>query len=395
MARVTLRDLTKVYGNAEGSEGTEAVRDVSLEVGEGLLVALLGPSGCGKTSTLKMIAGLEDITSGELYFDDRLMNQVSPEGRDVAMVFEDYSLYPRMNVAQNITFPLRVKRAPAAHRKLRLGEMLDLLELHDVAKANVRELSGGQQQRVAIARALVREPAVLLFDEPLSHLDAELKVRLRNQIRFLQQKNQVTSVLVTHDQAEALALADMVAVMYQGTLHQFGYPADVYRRPADIFVAGFIGEPPMNFLPCRLEVDVGEVSAVASGFKVALPRGKSTALIGSGVDLTRAFVLGIRPEDLAVAPDPQHECGRGEIFFSEWHGDYQVVLVSEVGREDHWLTVLAPHDRTFRPGGGVSLTTNADLVHLFDRDTGRNVLMDLDGHEPVDIGRPQIVGAGG
>jgi ABC-type sugar transport system ATPase subunit len=264
MATLSVRSLCKDYG------GVVAVREVSLDVAEGHLVALLGPSGCGKTSTLKMIAGLEDITSGELVFDGKVMNDVPTEQRDVAMVFEDYSLYPRMDVSQNILFPLKIRGLPPPERQRRLEEMLETLELGDVARTHVRELSGGQQQRVAIARALVREPSILLFDEPLSHLDAELKVRLRNQIRWLQQRKGVTSVLVTHDQAEALALADAVAVMNIGELRQFGIPEDVYRHPQDMFVAGFIGEPPMNFITCHLEVLGPKVTVRGDGVLTSL-----------------------------------------------------------------------------------------------------------------------------
>ncbi len=376
MARVTLQSVWKLYGQFP------AVKGVSLEVEEGQLTALLGPSGCGKTSTLKMVAGLEQISAGELFFDDRPMNHVAPEHREVAMVFEDYSLYPRMNVAQNILFPLKIRGMVTAERRRRLQEMLELLELQDVTTANVRELSGGQQQRVAIARALVREPAVLLFDEPLSHLDAELKVRLRNQIRWLQQRNSVTSVLVTHDQAEALALADKVAVMHLGELHQYGTPYEVYRRPNDMFVAGFIGEPPMNFLPCRLAMSDGLITAGAERFTVTLPEVRSRALIDAGVDLTRKFVLGIRPEDLRVVRDGWPVCGRGKVFFSEWRGEYQVVLISELGVTAHWLTLLGPAGISFSLGEAVALTTDPELVQIFDADTEKNVLLELGEERP-------------
>jgi ABC-type sugar transport system ATPase subunit len=388
MARLTLRSVWKTYGQLP------AVKGVSLEVDEGQLIALLGPSGCGKTSTLKMVAGLEDVSSGHLYFDDRLMNHVAPENRDVAMVFEDYSLYPRMNVAQNIVFPLRIRGMGAAERRRRVEEMLELLELRDVATASVRELSGGQQQRVAIARALVREPAVLLFDEPLSHLDHELKVRLRNQIRWLQQRKSVTSVLVTHDQAEALALADMVAVMHLGELRQYGTPFEVYRRPHDMFVAGFIGEPPMNFLPCRLEVSDGVVRAEAEGYSVALRGGPSAALLDSGLDPARSFVLGVRPEDLHIASGEGEACGRGEVFFSEWRGEYQVLLISKPGVTAHWLTLLAPPDASFPIGEAVPLTTDPDAVHIFDAETQRNVAVELgDGRREAETAPSEAVEA--
>jgi ABC-type sugar transport system ATPase subunit len=362
MATLTLRSVNKRYGDVH------AVKDISFHVGQGELVALLGPSGCGKTSTLKMIAGLEEITSGDLLFDDRRMNDIPPESRDIAMVFEDYSLYPRMNVAQNIAFPMRVRGVPAKERERRVAEMLALLELEKVATARVRELSGGQQQRVSIARALVRDPAILLFDEPLSHLDAELKIRLRQEIGSLQQQNAVTSVLVTHDQAEAMALADRVAVMHLGTLHQFGTPEEVYRWPSDMFVAGFIGEPPMNFLPdCGFEVANGRVTVRADGLDVPLLPEQIRYLTGSGLDLSRRFTLGIRPEDLFLsAPAPDRVGGRGEVFFVEWRGEYEVVLLTKPGSEDPWLTLLTEESLAVNVGDSVGIQVDPARLHLFD-----------------------------
>ena len=362
MATLTLRSVNKRYGDVH------AVKDISFHVGQGELVALLGPSGCGKTSTLKMIAGLEEITSGDLLFDDRRMNDIPPETRDIAMVFEDYSLYPRMNVAQNIAFPMRVRGVPAKERERRVAEMLALLELDRVATARVRELSGGQQQRVSIARALVRDPAILLFDEPLSHLDAELKIRLRHEIGSLQQQNAVTSVLVTHDQAEAMALADRVAVMHLGTLHQFGTPEEVYRWPSDMFVAGFIGEPPMNFLPdCGFEVSDGRVTVQADGLDVPLLPDQSRSLMGSGLDLSRRFTLGIRPEDLFLSsPESDRVCGRAEVFFAEWRGEYEVVLLTKPGSEEPWLTLLTEESLSVDVGDSVGLQVDPARVHLFD-----------------------------
>ena len=362
MATLTLRSVNKRYGDVH------AVKDISFHVGQGELVALLGPSGCGKTSTLKMIAGLEEITSGDLLFDDRRMNDLPPESRDIAMVFEDYSLYPRMNVAQNIAFPMRVRGVPAKERERRVAEMLALLELEKVATARVRELSGGQQQRVSIARALVRDPAILLFDEPLSHLDAELKIRLRHEIGSLQQQNAVTSVLVTHDQAEAMALADRVAVMHLGTLHQFGTPEEVYRWPSDMFVAGFIGEPPMNFLPdCGFEVASGRVTVQADGLDVPLLPEQIRYLTGSGLDLSRRFTLGIRPEDLFLSgPGSDRVGGGAEVFFVEWRGEYEVVLLTKPGSEDPWLTLLTEESLAVNVGDSVGIQVDPARVHLFD-----------------------------
>jgi ABC-type sugar transport system ATPase subunit len=370
MATLTLRSVNKRYGDVH------AVKDTSFHVDQGNLVALLGPSGCGKTSTLKMIAGLEEITSGDLLFNDRRMNDVPTEDRDIAMVFEDYSLYPRMNVAQNIAFPMRVRGVPAKERERRLTEMLKLLELENVATARVRDLSGGQQQRVSIARALVRDPEILLFDEPLSHLDAELKIRLRNEIGSLQQQNAVTSVLVTHDQAEAMALAHNVAVMHLGTLHQFGTPEEVYRWPKDIFVAGFIGEPPMNFVKnSELEVSDRRIVVHADGLMFDLLHDQAHALTTTAADLSGRFVLGVRPEDLSLcSPESGRANGRGEVFFSEWRGEYQVVLLTKPGSQDPWLTVLTEEALVVNVGDRVGLEVEPARVHLFDSEE-RNVFV--------------------
>ena len=371
MASLTLRSVNKRYGDVH------AVKDVSFHVAQGELVALLGPSGCGKTSTLKMIAGLEVITSGDVLFEDRRINDVPTEDRDIAMVFEDYSLYPRMNVAQNIAFPMRVRGLPAKERENRLAETLELLELGNVASANVRELSGGQQQRVSIARALVRDPEVLLFDEPLSHLDAELKIRLRNEIGSLQQQKAVTSVLVTHDQAEAMALANRIAVMHFGTLHQFGSPEEVYRWPNDIFVAGFIGEPPMNFVSnIGLSESDGRVTVDGGGLTCELLPDKSRSLLTSGLDLSVRFVLGIRPEDvLLCAPESDRASGQGDVFFSEWRGEYQVVLLTRPASQDPWLTVLTDEALVVNVGDRVGVRIEPAGVHLFDENE-RNVFAD-------------------
>lgn len=388
MASLTLRSVNKRYGDVH------AVKDIDFHAPQGDLVALLGPSGCGKTSTLKMIAGIEDITSGDVLFEDRRMNDIPTENRDIAMVFEDYSLYPRMNVAQNIAFPMRIRGVPTRERQRRLGEMLELLELENVATAGVRDLSGGQQQRVSIARALVRDPEILLFDEPLSHLDAELKIRLRNEIGSLQQQKAVTSVLVTHDQAEAMALADSIAVMHLGELHQFGTPEEVYRWPSDMIVAGFIGEPAMNFVRgVTLEVSDELVILHGDDLVLTLPADRSHSLITSHLDLSESFVLGVRPEDLSLcSPESDRARGRGEVFFSEWRGEYQVVLLTKPGSQNPWLTVLTDESLAVNAGDLVGVDVDSARVHLFDEDD-RNLFAQgrvrgRDGGAPVDtVGR--------
>jgi ABC-type sugar transport system ATPase subunit len=369
MATLALRDLAKTYAG-----DVEAVKAMSLAVEEGKLLALLGPSGCGKTSTCKMIAGLETITSGDLVFDSQRVNDLEPERRNVAMVFEDYALYPRMNVFDNVAFPLKVRGVPRAEIRSQVTQMLEKLELTPIAKSRVNELSGGQQQRISIARALVRQPAVLILDEPLSHLDSDLKARLRAEIRWLQQERGVTGVLVTHDQAEAMAMADEIAVMHQGELHQCAAPHDVYDHPADMFVAGFIGEPPMNFVPGRLVRAVDGLRFVSEGLEVTLPADTGAALAGAMSAAEREVVMGLRPEHGELA-GPGGGDVSAEVFFSEWFGTHQVVMLSRPGRGDHWLTVIAEFDRQLRAGDAVRITVDARRMSFFDPVTERNLLL--------------------
>lgn len=367
MATLAIRDLAKTYAG-----DVEAVKDLSLTVEEGKLLALLGPSGCGKTSTCKMIAGLESITSGDLMFDAERVNELESERRNVAMVFEDYALYPRMNVFDNVAFPLKVRGVRRAEIRTQVTRMLEKLELTPVARARVTELSGGQQQRVSIARALVRQPAVLLLDEPLSHLDADLKARLRAEIRWLQQERGVTGVLVTHDQAEAMAMADEIAVMHEGELHQCASPHDTYDHPTDMFVASFIGEPPMNFVPGRLVVSAETLRFVSDGLEVTLPA-NVTGTLRSEVDgAEREVVMGLRPEHGELTAD-----GHGvpaEVFFAEWFGTHQVVMLSRPGRRDHWLTVIAEFDRHLSAGDRVHVAVDAQRMSFFDPVTERNLV---------------------
>ncbi|MCY4086481.1 MAG: ABC transporter ATP-binding protein [Actinomycetia bacterium] len=367
-----LENLVKRYGDVL------AVDDVSLEIEKGELIALLGPSGCGKTSTLKMMAGLEKITEGNIYIEGRRVNDLKPEDRDVAMVFEDYSLYHRMSVAQNIAFPLRVRKVRRAEIQKRVGDMLELLELGDVANARVQDLSGGQQQRVAIARALVREPALLLLDEPLSHLDADMKVRLRTEIRWLQQERNVTAVLVTHDQLEALALADRIAVMDSARIHQYASASDVYERPANIIVAAFVGEPPMNLLDCTLEAVDARLYATAGSANggVAIDVGSSAfdELAAHDVDLSGAFVLGIRPEHIAVSDDGDVSSSiSAEVFFSEWLGMERLLMLAEPGGKEHWITALVRSEFSVREGDEIRITIDPDHAVIFDGASGRAV----------------------
>src|ERR1043166_5076149 len=254
MAQVTLRKVVKKY------DDTEAVRGIDLDIADKEFVVLVGPSGCGKSTTLRMIAGLEDITGGEISVDGEVVNDVPPKDRDMAMVFQNYALYPHMTVYQNMSFGLRLKRYPKPEIDTRVQEAARILDIKDLLDRKPRQLSGGQRPRVAMGRAIVRNPKVFLFDEPLSNLDAKLRVQMRTEIKRVHQKVRTTTVYVTHDQVEAMTLADRVVVMNRGKIEQIGSPNELYHNPATRFVAGFIGSPAMNFLPCRLEESAGRLN---------------------------------------------------------------------------------------------------------------------------------------
>src|SRR5476649_546030 len=251
MAQVTLKKLVKNY------DDTPAVRGIDLAIADKEFVVLVGPSGCGKSTTLRMIAGLEDITGGEILIGDEVVNDVPPKDRDIAMVFQNYALYPHMTVYENMSFGLRLKKFPKAEIKQRVDNAARILDITELLDRKPRQLSGGQRQRVAMGRAIVRNPKVFLFDEPLSNLDAKLRVQMRTEIKKVHQKVKTTTVYVTHDQVEAMTLADRVVVMNKGLIEQVGTPNDLYHFPATRFVAGFIGSPSMNFIPCKLEEAIG------------------------------------------------------------------------------------------------------------------------------------------
>src|SRR5689334_16712616 len=264
MADVGLRKVVKRY------DDVEAVRGIDLDIADHEFIVLVGPSGCGKSTTLRMIAGLEDITDGDISIGGDIVNDVPPKDRDIAMVFQNYALYPHMTVAENMSFGLRLKHYPKAEIKARIDEAARMLDITDLIDRKPKQLSGGQRQRVAMGRAIVRNPKVFLFDEPLSNLDAKLRVQMRTEIKRVHQKVRTTTVYVTHDQIEAMTLADRVVVMNRGRIEQIGAPNDLYHAPATRFVAGFIGSPAMNLLPCRLE-QAGDALRVRLGDHIVLP----------------------------------------------------------------------------------------------------------------------------
>ena len=333
--------------------GVEALIDLELDVPDGTFLALLGPSGCGKTTALRILAGLEEPTAGSVYLGDRDVTRLQPKDRDVAMVFQSYALYPHKSVADNIAYPLRVRKVPKPERAERVGEVARMLSIDGLLDRMPRALSGGQRQRVALARAIVREPRVFLMDEPLSNLDAQLRLQMRIEIKRLQKQLGVTTLYVTHDQVEAMTMADMVAVMHDGRLQQLAAPADLYARPVNLFVARFCGSPPMNVLE-------GEVAA-----------GVFTHAAGSialGTDTVRGPAkLGFRPEHAAMVAPGDPNTLRAEVYVVEPLGNETLITVA-LGAELVNLRVAAGVEPAI--GTPVGLAPDRAHLHLFDATTG-------------------------
>ena len=350
MAGVQLDHITKRFSPA----GLAAVNDLSLEVRDGELMVLLGPSGCGKTTALRIVAGLERPDAGDVRIGGRRVNDLEPKERDVALVFQSYALYPHMTARDNMLYPLKVRRMSPAERQRRVEQAAELLGIRHLLDRKPRQLSGGEQQRVALGRAIVREPRVFLMDEPLSNLDAQLRVRTRAELKGLQQQLGTTTIFVTHDQAEAMTMADRIAVMNQGSLQQVGTPDDVYERPANLFVAQFMGSPPMNTLPVSRQD--GQLVA-DGGWRFRLP------------DLDRRslpdgpLTLGVRPEDVSLSLEPITDGQPARVFVSEPLGN-EVIVNVHVGQ-----TLLKVRtEPSVRPGRGetVYLQANPRRLHLFD-----------------------------
>jgi sn-glycerol 3-phosphate transport system ATP-binding protein len=350
MARIDIRDVRKSYGQTEVVHGIGA----TFEAGE--FVVVLGPSGCGKSTLLRMIAGLEPVTSGEIAIDGRVVNELEPRERGCAMVFQNYALYPHMTVAGNIGYALRVEGVRKAERDGRVREVARAIGLEDYLDRRPGQLSGGQRQRVAMGRAMIREPRVFLFDEPLSNLDAKLRVAMRLEVRRLHKRLGVTSVFVTHDQVEAMTLADRLVVMNTGSVEQVGAPAEVYDRPASTYVAGFLGSPPMNLL-----------TATSEGGAVVLPDGQRVPVAGAPRgDVT----LGIRPERLSFRAAPGDLSLRASFDFSEELGMGRLFHGTLGGAE---LIVHAPDREPPAWGEPLEVHVAPDALHLFDGATGRRL----------------------
>jgi multiple sugar transport system ATP-binding protein len=360
MATIELREVVKRYG------ATEAMSKVSLHIQDGEFLVLLGPSGCGKTTSLRSIAGLEKADEGDIMIDGKRMNDVRPADRDMAFCFQQYALYPHLNAFENIAFPLRTQRVSKAEIEERVGNVGKVLHITDIFKKKPKQLSSGDQQRVALGRAMVRQPKVYLMDEPLSNLDAKLREDMRVVLRRIQIENKTTTVYVTHDQIEAMSMADRIAIMNKGKLLQVGTPEDVYYSPANLFVANFIGSPSMNFIPCTYDaqscgvtIEFGDLSCT-----VKLPVSLSKSM--SGMKNQSALVLGVRPEDVLIDTNPT--AGAIEMMLE---------VMEPMGSENFFLMERGPIRLRSRKDPSVIYPVNSKVwisfepagVHVFDRET--------------------------
>jgi multiple sugar transport system ATP-binding protein len=353
MASVGIRDVKKAFGS------TPVIHGVDITINDGEFVVLVGPSGCGKSTLLRMIAGLENITGGEIRIGERVVNNVPPKERDIAMVFQNYALYPHMTVAANMAFSLKLRGAPKSEMDERVEKAASILGLKPLLERYPRQLSGGQRQRVAMGRAIVRDPQVFLFDEPLSNLDAKLRVAMRTEIKELHQRLKTTTVYVTHDQIEAMTMADKIVVMHDGIVEQIGTPLDLYDKPGNQFVAGFIGSPAMNFLKGTVKANGSASFHGPNGVKLPL----ASAPAGSD---GRPVVYGIRPEHFTLADDGAD----AEIVVVEPTGSETQVFAKLGGEE---VVAVFRERHKFEPGDKVRLKPDPALVHLFDEATGKRL----------------------
>jgi multiple sugar transport system ATP-binding protein len=353
MASVAIRDVRKAFG------ATSVIHGVDISIRDGEFVVLVGPSGCGKSTLLRMIAGLENITGGEIRIGDRVVNNLPPKERDVAMVFQNYALYPHMTVAANMAFSMKLRGAPQSEIDERVNRAAAILGLSQLLGRFPRQLSGGQRQRVAMGRAIVRDPQVFLFDEPLSNLDAKLRVQMRTEIKELHQRLKTTTIYVTHDQIEAMTMADKIVVMHDGLVEQIGAPLDLYDRPDNLFVAGFIGSPAMNMIKGRIRVNGTASFEGPAGVKFSL------AAAGPGND-GRPTVYGVRPEHFSLSDDG----AEAEVQVIEPTGS-ELQVVAKLGGEDVIAVFRERHQ--FKPGDKIRLKPDPRLVHLFDETTGKRL----------------------
>ena len=366
MAQVLLKELTKKF------DEVVAVDTVNLEISDREFVVLVGPSGCGKTTTLRMVAGLEEITKGDIYIGDRMVNNLASKDRNIAMVFQSYALYPHMKVFDNMAFGLKMRKVPKDEREKLVNDAADILGIQDLLDRKPKQLSGGQRQRVALGRAIVRKPDVFLFDEPLSNLDAKLRVQMRTELIKLHNRLQSTSIYVTHDQVEAMTMGDRIVVMNNGWIQQVGSPLELYNQPANLFVAGFIGSPAMNFIPATVSEENATVYVQTSGFKISLPEEMCAKAKASG---GKDFIFGVRPEDIT-----KKGTGEAAATMSE-PVPVHVNVIETLGKEtyldittgDENITAIISPNIAVKMDEDIDLEINMDKVHLFIKDDGKAI----------------------
>lgn len=366
MAKVVLKNLWKQYGKVE------VVKNFNLEINDQELIVFVGPSGCGKSTTLRMVAGLEEISSGEIYIGDKLVNDVEPKDRDIAMVFQNYALYPHMSVFENMAFSLKLRKRPKSEIEKRVNETAKILQIDHLLERKPKELSGGQRQRVAMGRAIVREPEVFLMDEPLSNLDAKLRASMRVEISKIQKRLKTTTIYVTHDQTEAMTMGDRIVVMKDGIVQQLDTPMNLYRSPQNIFVAGFIGNPAMNFIKAIIKAEGEDVYIEGDGFKIKVPEGKAQQLEKYW---DKEVIFGIRPEDIhdeVIMLDawPQAQVS-AKIEVVESLGA-EIILHLDLGGKE--VVARVPARNMYKLGDQVTMVFNTNYMHIFDPTTELAIL---------------------
>ena len=359
MASVRIASVWKYYGK------TVAVKDLNLDCPDGQFLSVLGPSGCGKSSTLRMLAGLEHISAGDIYFGERRVNDLPPKARDIAMVFENYALYPHKTVFENIANPLRLRGSDSASIERKVRAAARMLEIEHLLERRPVELSGGQKQRTAIGRAIVREPQLFLFDEPIAHLDAKLRAHMRGELKLMQRRLGTTMIYVTHDQLEAMSMADRIAVMHEGVLQQFGTPQEIYNQPVNEWVAGFVGEPPMNFLDVEVVEEEGRLLLTHPAFRVAVTAQQQQVLAGrlSG----RAARMGIRPDEVRIATTAFPDALAARVRVSEPLGGDMLVDAELASSR---LLVKTRPDFTGAMGAACWVAFDTERWHLFEKPSG-------------------------
>ncbi|MER3426494.1 MAG: glycerol-3-phosphate ABC transporter ATP-binding protein [Pyrinomonas sp.] len=364
MAELVLKNVSKVYEN-----GVHAVSDVDLEVGSGEFIVLVGPSGCGKSTLLRMIAGLETVSKGEIWIGGKLVNDVPAKDRDIAMVFQNYALYPHMTVYENMAFGLRMRRLPKAEIERRVRQAAETLGLVSLLDRRPKELSGGQRQRVAVGRAIVRQPKLFLFDEPLSNLDAKLRVEMRAELLKLHRRLKATAIYVTHDQVEAMSMGDRLVVVEGGVVQQIGPPLEVYRHPANVFVASFIGSPPMNLITCEIQERDGQLRFVRD--RLALDAtAEQKRLLQDRPSTERRIIIGIRPEDVREAEPGAREAIEARVELLELLGSEALATCSVAGQQ---ITVRLGAQTATRADSSIGLRFDMKRAKLFDAATGKAI----------------------